>query len=155
MADITTYQQPADELTIRMDSATYPRLCRIAPEQAISGFTQIVINANFYRGNQVSNEAAKRIAAALYAELMTNEEGIALGTHNLAMVEYGRIIKKWTLADTDSKTINVAALFRAIITWIKEDGTELQHRANLKAVADNPLAPFHQAFAKALINNNQ
>ena len=152
----TTGKQPT-ALEIRMDSKTYPRLCRYNRDDANKAMVKIVSQAFLYRGQTADPSLISFTASSLVDELMQEDK---YGAKYLSIEEISRIVKKAVL-ESDI-FISVSSLYKTIIEYCKGEGTRIQQQADdLKRKQDEEslrnsvVAPMLQAYTGAFINEHK
>jgi len=156
--DLTTTngKQPT-ALEIRMDSKTYPRLCRYNRDDANKAMVKIVSQAFLYRGQTADPSVISFTASSLVEELMQEDKW---GAKYLSMEEISRIVKKAVLEG--DIFICTASLYKAVIEYCKGEGTRIQQQADdLKRKQDEEslrnsvVAPMLQAYTGAFIKEHK
>lgn len=146
-------------LDMRMDSKTYPRLCRYNREEAIFQMSKIVAQAFLYKGQAADANNISFISSALVDELLQEDK---VGAKYLSFEEISRIVKQAVLTDSEMYGISVASLYKVIIAWCKGEGARIQQEArDLKRKQDNEalrnsvVAPMLQAYTGQFINEHK
>ena len=151
-----TGKQPS-LLEIRMDSKTYPRLCRYSKEDADKAMVTIVSKAFLYRGQTADPSVIGFTASALVDELLQDEK---YGAKYLSFEEISRIIRKAVL-ESDI-FISVSSLYKVIIDFCKGEGTRIQQEAAAlkrrqddESLRNSVVAPMLQAYTGAFIKEHK
>ena len=144
-------------LEIRMDSKTYPRLCRYSKEDADKAMVTIVSKAFLYRGQTADPSVIGFTASALVDELLQEEK---YGAKYLSFEEISRIIKKAVL-ESDI-FISVSSLYKVILDFCKGEGTRIQQEAaalkrrqDEESIRNSVVAPLLQAYTGAFIKEHK
>jgi len=144
-------------LEIRMDSKTYPRLCRYNRDEAVFNMTKIVNQAFLYRGQTADPSVVTFVSSSLVDELLQETKW---GAKYLSFEEISRIIKKSVLED--DIYISVSSLYKVIIEFCKGEGTRIQQEATeLKRKQDEDslrnsvVAPMLQAYTGQFIKEHK
>ena len=151
-----TGKQPS-LLEIRMDSKTYPRLCRYSKEDADKAMVSIVSKAFLYRGQTADPSVIGFTASTLVDEVLQEEK---YGAKYLSFEEISRIIKKAVL-ESDI-FISVSSLYKVIIEFCKGEGTRIQQEAaalkrrqDEESLRNSVVAPMLQAYTGAFIKEHK
>ena len=151
-----TGKQPS-LLEIRMDSKTYPRLCRYSKEDADKAMVSIVSKAFLYRGQTADPTVIGFTASTLVDEVLQEEK---YGAKYLSFEEISRIIKKAVL-ESDI-FISVSSLYKVIIEFCKGEGTRIQQEAaalkrrqDEESLRNSVVAPMLQAYTGAFIKEHK
>ena len=151
-----TGKQPS-LLEIRMDSKTYPRLCRYSKEDADKAMVTIVSKAFLYRGQTADPSVIGFTASALVDELLQEDK---YGAKYLSFEEISRIIRKAVL-ESDI-FISVSSLYKVIIDFCKGEGTRIQQEAAAlkrrqddESLRNSVVAPMLQAYTGAFIKEHK
>ena len=144
-------------LEIRMDSKTYPRLCRYSKEEADKAMVTIVSKAFLYRGQTADPSVIGFTASALVDELLQEDK---YGAKYLSFEEISRIIKKAVL-ESDI-FISVSSLYKVILDFCKGEGTRIQQEAaalkrkqDEESLRNSVVAPMLQAYTGAFIKEHK
>lgn len=144
-------------LEIRMDSKTYPRLCRYSKEEADKAMVTIVSKAFLYRGQTADPSVIGFTASALVDELLQEDK---YGAKYLSFEEISRIIRKAVL-ESDI-FISVSSLYKCILDFCKGDGTRIQQEAaalkrrqDEESLRNSVVAPMLQAYTGAFIKEHK
>lgn len=113
---------------IRLHPETYPRLCRLQTEFAVEGLKKIYCMAVMYRGQDIDAAKADFTARTLLSELLEEDK---FGAKYLTLEEIRRAVKNAVLNDAEVYGINVASLYKIIMSYVKGEG----HAANDEACA--------------------
>jgi len=153
----TTNGKQPSALEIRMDSKTYPRLCRYSKDDANRAMVKIVSQAFLYRGQTADPSVISFTASSLVEELMQEEKW---GAKYLSMEEIARIVKKAVLEG--DIFICTASLYKAIIEYCKGEGTRIQQEADAlkrkqdeESLRNSVVAPMLQAYTGAFIKEHK
>ena len=154
---ITTNGKQPTALEIRMDSKTYPRLCRYNRDDANKAMVKIVSQAFLYRGQTADPSVISFTASSLVEELMQEEKW---GAKYLSMEEISRIVKKAVLEG--DIFICTASLYKAVIEYCKGEGTRIQQEADAlkrkqdeESLRNSVVAPMLQAYTGAFIKEHK
>ena len=152
----TTGKQPT-ALEIRMDSKTYPRLCRYNRDDANKAMVKIVSQAFLYRGQTADPSLISFTASSLVDELMQEDK---YGAKYLSIEEITRIVKKAVL-ETDIY-VSVSTLYRAVLDFCKGEGSRIQQEAaalkrkqDEESLRNSVVAPMLQAYTGAFIKEHK
>lgn len=144
-------------LEIRMDSKTYPRLCRYNRDEAVFNMTKIVNQAFLYRGQTTDPSVVSFVSSSLVDEILQETKW---GAKYLSFEEISRIIKKAVL-ESDIY-ISVSSLYKVIIDFCKGEGNRIQREAQeLKrkqeeeSLRNSVVAPMLQAYTGEFIKNHK
>ena len=154
---ITTNGKQPTALEIRMDSKTYPRLCRYNRDDANKAMVKIVSQAFLYRGQTADPSVISFTASSLVEELMQEEKW---GAKYLSMEEISRIVKKAVLEG--DIFICTASLYKAVIEYCKGEGKRIQQEADAlkrkqddESLRNSVVAPMLQAYTGAFIKEHK
>lgn len=138
-------------LEMRMDSQKYPRLYTYGKPEATFEMSKIVTRAFLYRGQAADPNNIQFISSTLVDELLQEEKW---GAKFLSFQEIGLIVKQAVLGSSEMYGISVASLYKAILDWIKSDGTRLQNEAaerkrqkDADSLRNSIIAPMIDAFS--------
>ena len=155
--ELTTQVQQPTLLQMRMDSKTYPRLCRYDHSEAVRRMSAIVSKAMLYRGQTADEMAISVISSALVDELLLEDKW---GAKHLSFEEISIVVNKAVL-ESDIY-VSVSSLYKVIIEFCKGEGSRIQKEAaDLKrrqedeSLKKSVIAPMLQAYTGAFLKNNK
>lgn len=150
--NLTTYRPqdgPLDLVAVRMDSEKYPRIKAQPAQQVVTGLAQIVGAALTYTGRSLPEDDIQRMAAALYAELLQDYEGV--GTANITLEEINYCVRRAVLGlGPEMYGINVSSIYRVVCDYALNEGRQAQESANNRHAAARKKA-LAQSSAGAML----
>ena len=144
-------------LDIRMDSKTFPRLCRYDHDEAVRQMALIVSKAMMYRGQTADSVGITLIASSLVDELLQENRW---GARYLSLEEIEIVVKRAVLEG--DIYISVASLYKAVIEYCKGEGhrvqqeaAELKRRQESESIRNSVVAPMLQSYTGKFIKNSK
>lgn len=141
----------------RSDKAKHPRIEAIPFREAAAKMTAIVMQALLYRGQRTDGVNIEYIASALVQEIVQEP---ALGLRHLTFDEIRYAIRKAVLFE--DAYICVSSLFRAVVNYARNEGTEIQKEVNeaarksdIESLKSSVFNTMTSAYAGAMLNNNK
>ena len=144
-------------LEIRMDSKTYPRLCRYNRDEAVFHMSKIVNQAFLYRGQNSDPSVVSFVSSSLVDEILQETKW---GAKYLSFEEISRVVKKAVLEG--DIYISVSSLYKVIIEFCKGEGsriqqeaTDLKRKQDEESLRNSVVAPMLQAYTGQFIKEHK
>lgn len=141
----------------RSDKAKHPRIEAIPFQEAASKMAAIVMQSLLYRGQRTDGVNVEYIASALVQEIVQEP---SLGLRYLTFDEIRYAIRKAVLYE--DAYICVSSLFRAVVNYARNEGTEIQKEVNeaarksdIESLKSSVFNTMTSAYAGAMLNNNK
>ena len=145
---------PASALDMRLDPVRFPRISTMNREDAIDLMIGVVRAAAIYRGAHIDSEDLVNTATALVDEILADTR---LDLRNISFAEIRRAVRTSCL-ETEMYGVNVASIYRAIVTYATGEGKAAADQAKLLSRRNaTPSAPqiAIDAYAAELARNSQ
>lgn len=108
----------ATPVEMRRDADRFPRICRMAREDAVVQMLHVVEAAALYRGQRLDADELGFTAAALVDEILSDKRW---GLPWISFAEIRTAVRTAVL-EKDMYGVNVSSIFRALVDYARGDG---------------------------------